>query len=103
MAHFAKKHKPDLMTFTVRMPDPRYDESAHAEAVARHLGTNHRTLDVAMKPAEDLVHLIDLLGQPFGDSSILPAYWVSKAARQHVKVALSGDGGDELFLGYERY
>ncbi|QOJ18001.1 MAG: asparagine synthase (glutamine-hydrolyzing) [Phycisphaeraceae bacterium] len=103
IAHFAKKHKPDLMTFTVRMPDPRYDESAHAEAVARHLGTNHRTLDVAMKPAEDLVHLIDLLGQPFGDSSILPAYWVSKAARQHVKVALSGDGGDELFLGYERY
>jgi asparagine synthase (glutamine-hydrolysing) len=103
IAHFAKKHKPDLMTFTVRMPDPRYDESMHAEAVARHLGTNHHTLDVAMKPAEDLVHLIDLLGQPFGDSSILPAYWVSKAACEHVKVALAGDGGDELFIGYERY
>jgi len=103
IAHFAKRHKPDLMTFSVRMPDPRYDESAHAEAVARHIGTNHHTLDVAMKPAEDLIHLINILGQPFGDSSILPAYWVSKAARQHVKVALSGDGGDELFLGYERY
>jgi len=103
IAHFAKRHKPDLMTFSVRMPDPRYDESPHAEAVANHLGTDHRTLDVSMNPAEDLVHLIDLLGQPFGDSSILPTYWVSKAARQHVKVALSGDGGDELFIGYERY
>jgi asparagine synthase (glutamine-hydrolysing) len=103
IAHFAKKHKPDLMTFSVRMPDRRYDESAHAEAVARHIGTNHRTLDVAMSPAEDLVHLIDILGQPIGDSSILPSYWVSKAAREHVKVALSGDGGDELFIGYERY
>jgi len=100
---FAKKHKPDLMTFCVRMPDPRYDESTHAEAVARHLGTNHRTLDVAISPTEDLVHLIDILGQPFGDSSILPSYWVSMAAREHVKVALSGDGGDELFVGYERY
>lgn len=103
IAHFAKQHKPDLMTFTVRMPDARYDESPYAERVAKHLGTDHHTLDVAMNPAEDLVHLIHTLGQPFGDSSILPTYWVSKAARQHVKVALAGDGGDELFLGYERY
>lgn len=103
IAHFARQHRPDLLTFSVRMPDPRYDESAHAEAVARHLQTRHHTLDVAINPAEDLVHLIDLLGQPFGDSSILPTYWVARAARQHVKVALSGDGGDELFMGYERY
>lgn len=103
IAYFAKQHKPDLMTFTVRMPDARYDESAYAEAVAAHLGTDHHTLEVAMNPTEDLVRLIGLLGQPFGDSSILPTYWVSKAARQHVKVALAGDGGDELFIGYERY
>lgn len=103
IAHFAKQHKPDLMTFTVRMPDARYDESAYAASVAEHLGTDHRTLEVAMNPAEDLVRLIGLLGQPFGDSSILPTYWVSKAARQHVKVALAGDGGDEVFIGYERY
>ena len=103
VAHFAKQQKPDLMTFSVRMLDARYDESAHAKRVAKHLGTNHTTLAVSMNPAEDLVHLIDILGQPFGDSSILPTYWVSKAARAHVKVALSGDGGDELFLGYERY
>ncbi len=99
----AKRHRPDIRTFTVRMPDARYDESMHAERVASHLRVNHTTLDVAMHPAEDLVRLIDVLGQPIGDSSILPTYWVSKAAREYVKVALSGDGGDEMFLGYERY
>jgi asparagine synthase (glutamine-hydrolysing) len=103
VARFAKQHKPNLLTFCVRMPDRRFDESRHAEDVASHLGTTHLTLDPAINPADDLVKLIRLLGQPFGDSSILPTYWVSKAAREHVKVALSGDGGDELFLGYERY
>lgn len=103
IAHFAMQHKPDLLTFSVYMPDKRYDESEHAEVVAKHLGSNHTTLEVSPNPSEDLVHLIDILGQPFGDSSILPTYWVSKAAGVHVKVALSGDGGDELFIGYERY
>jgi asparagine synthase (glutamine-hydrolysing) len=103
IAHFAKKHKPDLHTFSVKMPDPRYDESHHAEQVAAHIGTDHSTLDCDPKPAEDLIHLIGTLGQPFADSSILPTYWVSKAAREHVKVAIAGDGGDELFIGYERY
>ena len=78
-------------------------QSAYAERVAAHLATDHTTLDVAMRPAEDLVRLVEALGQPFADSSILPTYWVSRAAREHVKVALSGDGGDELFVGYERY
>jgi asparagine synthase (glutamine-hydrolysing) len=103
IAVFAQRLRPDLATFSVRMPDPRYDESDHAERVAAHLGTSHRTLDCAARPAEDLEHLVCTLGQPFGDSSILPTYWVSRAARTHVKVALSGDGGDELFFGYERY
>ncbi|HRQ74859.1 MAG TPA: asparagine synthase (glutamine-hydrolyzing) [Phycisphaerales bacterium] len=103
IAHFARQYQPDLRTFCVKMPDSRYDESAHAKAVAAHLGTKHTTLEPAMNPAADLVHLIDVLGQPFGDSSILPTFWVSSAARRHVKVALSGDGGDELFVGYDRY
>ncbi|UCD75459.1 MAG: asparagine synthase (glutamine-hydrolyzing) [Phycisphaerales bacterium] len=103
IAHFARKHRLDLRTFSVKMPDPRYDESHHAEQVALHLATDHTTLECDPHPVEDLVHLIDILGQPFGDSSILPTYWVSKAAREHVKVAIAGDGGDELFLGYERY
>lgn len=92
-----------LRTFTVRMPDPRYDESAHAERVAGAISAEHATLDCRARPAEDLEALIRTLGLPFGDSSLLPASWVSRAAREHVKVALCGDGGDELFCGYDRY
>ncbi|MCP3902388.1 MAG: asparagine synthase (glutamine-hydrolyzing) [Planctomycetes bacterium] len=103
VALMAKRHRDDLRTFTVRMSDRRYDESGYASAVAKAIGTRHTTLNVAPKPVEDLQFLVRTLGQPFGDSSILPMYWISRAAREHVKVALSGDGGDELFLGYERY
>lgn len=103
VAHYAKQHLGRLTTLCVRMPDPRYDESVHAERVAKHLGTDHITLDVEPAAAEDLQLLIGNLGLPLGDSSLLPTYWLCKAARKHVKVALSGDGGDELFCGYERY
>lgn len=92
-----------LNTFTVQMPDPRFDESHHARAVADHLGVRHATLPCEARPADDLVRLITQLGLPFGDSSLLPTYWVSRAARAHVTVALSGDGGDEFFAGYDRY
>ena len=103
IAAIAKQHRPDIKTFTVRMPDARLDESEAAAETARHFGTDHHTLDCDPDPASDLVQLIHQLGLPFGDSSLLPTYWVSKAARQHVKVALSGDGGDELFGGYRRH
>lgn len=92
-----------LTTLCVRMPDARYDESGVAAEVSEILGTDHETVDAEVDPAQDLVGLIEQIGLPFGDSSLLPTYWVSKAARERVKVALSGDGGDELFLGYERY
>jgi asparagine synthase (glutamine-hydrolysing) len=85
------------------MPDARFDESAFAQAAADALGTRHTTLDCATSPAQDLVHLIHQIGLPFGDSSLLPSYWLCRAAREHVTVALSGDGGDEFFLGYDRY
>lgn len=100
---FAKEVLPDLQTICIRMSDPRYDESAHAERVARHLGTNHLTIDVSPDPITDLEHLISLIGFPFGDSSLLPTYWACRAAGQHAKVLLTGDGGDELFFGYERH
>ena len=103
IAHFARRHLDEFRTFSVRMPDARYDESAHAERVARHLGTHHVTLEVSPDPADDLTRLIQRLGQPLGDSSLLPTAWVTRAAREHVTVALAGDGADELFLGYERY
>lgn len=92
-----------LKTFTVRMPQGQPDESEYAELVAKHLGTAHTTLDCAATAAADLVKLISQVGLPFGDSSLLPTHWVSRAAREHVTVALGGDGGDELFAGYNRY
>lgn len=103
IAALAKRRTGTLHTFSVRMPDARYDESVHAEVAARHVGTVHRTLDCDARPADDVVHLIHQIGLPLGDSSLLPTYWVSRAARQQVKVALTGDGGDELFGGYDRY
>ncbi|HEB61352.1 MAG TPA: asparagine synthase (glutamine-hydrolyzing), partial [Phycisphaeraceae bacterium] len=103
IAAFARRQLPGLRTFCVKMNDPRYDESAYAEQAAQHINVSLDLLDVQMKPAEDLVKLIKLTGEPFADSSILPTYWVSRAAREHVTVVLSGDGGDELFLGYDRH
>jgi len=103
IAAIAHQSRPDIKAFTVRMPHPDYDESAAAADTARSIGIDHTILDCDPHPADDLVKLIEQLGLPFGDSSLLPTYWVCKAARQHVKVALSGDGGDELFGGYRRH
>jgi asparagine synthase (glutamine-hydrolysing) len=102
IAMYAKKAMGQLSTFTVRMPDDWYDESSWASKVAELVGTDHEVVD-CQPQAEDLINLIHQLGLPFGDSSLLPLTWVSRFARQRVKVALSGDGGDELFLGYKRY
>ncbi|MEZ6233524.1 MAG: asparagine synthase-related protein [Phycisphaerales bacterium] len=103
IARYASEARPDLGAFTVRMPLASMDESEAAAATARHLGVRHDVLDCQPHPAQDLVSLIESLGLPFGDSSLLPTTWVSRAARAHVTVALSGDGGDELFLGYDRH
>jgi asparagine synthase (glutamine-hydrolysing) len=103
IAAIAQRHLGNLATFTVQMPDPRYDESAAAAATAAFLGTRHQTLTCEPTPAADLVALTQQLGLPFGDSSLLPTHWLSRAVRQHAPVALSGDGGDELFAGYERH
>lgn len=103
IATYAGAHRRDIEAFTVRMPDARYDESAAAAEVAKAIGIRHHVLDCQPRPAEDLVTLIGQLGLPFGDSSLLPTHWVARAARAHVPVALTGDGGDELFAGYERY
>ncbi|RMH12278.1 MAG: asparagine synthase (glutamine-hydrolyzing) [Planctomycetota bacterium] len=103
IAAIAHKSRPDLRAFTVRMGHPAYDESDAAATTAAAIGIEHTMLDCQPTPAEDLIHLIEQLGQPFGDSSLLPTYWISRAAREHIKVALSGDGGDELFGGYRRH
>lgn len=94
-----------LKTFSVAMPELDYDESMYATEVARHIGSNHRTLvaDPNTDVVGDLQRLVALTGEPTSDSSLLPTYWLSRATRKFVKVALSGDGGDELFAGYDRY
>ncbi len=91
-------------TFSVGFDDPQLDESRHAAAVARHLGTEHAPLLVSDREARDVVPLLPLLyDEPLSDMAAIPLYLLSKAARQTVTVCLSGDGGDELFWGYERY
>lgn len=95
----------ELQTFTIGYADePAIDESRWAELVARHLGTRH-TLFV-VEPGDvrrALVECVARQGQPFADPSMVPTYLVAKLARQHVTVALSGDGADELFAGYAKY
>jgi asparagine synthase (glutamine-hydrolysing) len=93
----------DVNTFSIGFDDPRYDETAYAAAVARHLGTTHRQFQVSPDAAADLPKLAEVFGEPFGDSSALPTMYLSRQTRGHVKVALGGDGADELFGGYERY
>jgi asparagine synthase (glutamine-hydrolysing) len=93
-----------VTTFSIGMPDAEMDESRHAAAVARHLGTNH--VEHMIQPGEALAlipRLSDIWDEPFADSSQIPTYLVSQLAKQQVTVALSGDGGDELFLGYAHY
>ncbi|MEM0984205.1 MAG: asparagine synthase-related protein [Planctomycetota bacterium] len=103
VAAIAHRRRPDIIACTVRMPDHRHDESMQAAETARHIGIEHSVIDCEPAPSEDLLKLIPELGLPFGDSSLLPTYWVSKAASQRVRVALSGDGADELFGGYRRH
>ena len=93
-----------LKTFSVAMPDMRYDESLFAQQVAEHIGSDHTVLQTHPGDAvKDLTLLMQVTGEPLADSSLLATYWLCRAAREHVTVALSGDGGDELFGGYDRY
>ncbi len=92
-----------VKTFSIGFAEEGYDELRHARAVARRFGTEHHELVLEPKLDELLDDLAWYLDEPFGDSSAIPTYMVSKLAAAHVKVALSGDGGDELFAGYDRY
>jgi asparagine synthase (glutamine-hydrolysing) len=105
IAVMAARHYPGrIKTFTAAFEDASFDESRYARTVARRIGAEHHEMTVS---AESLLALVPRLGElvdePLGDSSFVPTYLLSQFVRQHVKVALGGDGGDELFAGYPTY
>ncbi len=92
-----------VRTFTIGFEESEYSELDDARLVARHLGTDHQEIIVRPAGLDVLPKIVWHLDEPFGDSSAVPTYYVCEAARRHVTVALSGDGGDETFAGYARY
>lgn len=98
----ASEYTNRLKTFTVSF-DGAYDEAPLAEQVAKKYGTEHTVIDIRMDAKNDLEKILANYSQPFFDSSALPSYYVSQAAKRHVTVILNGDGADELFGGYRRY
>lgn len=91
-------------TYTIAFDSSQYNEAPFARDVARHIGTDHVEIPVATDDCQEVIaNLPALLDEPFADASFIPTYLVCRAARKHVTVCLSGDGGDELFGGYNRY
>ena len=99
----AVQEDPTLRAFSVRFDDVDADESGHAARVAHHLGARHYVIEALSASTDSLTALVRQFGEPFADSSAVPTSVLAKYARQHVTVALGGDGGDEGFAGYGWY
>ena len=94
----------DLSTFTIGFQEPSFDESRYAKMVAAQFGTRHHERRLSIERARELIpEVLGRLDEPLGDASLLPTYLLSAFTREHVKVALTGDGGDELFAGYDPF
>jgi asparagine synthase (glutamine-hydrolysing) len=103
VASMARHTRGPVKTFTIGFKDQAFDESTHARRVARAFGTDHHELILEPDMTDIVEDVAWHLDEPFGDSSAIPTYMVSKLAAKHVKVVLSGDGGDEIFAGYDKY
>jgi asparagine synthase (glutamine-hydrolysing) len=102
-AYAAELGAKDLLCFVVEVADPALNEAPMARRTADRLGLPIETIPLHIAPLEAIQAISTLYGQPFGDSSAVPTYFVAKAASAHRKVVLNGDGGDEIFAGYRRY
>ncbi|MDE3102009.1 MAG: asparagine synthase (glutamine-hydrolyzing) [Chloroflexota bacterium] len=103
VAYMARHSSRPVRTFSVAFREGHYDESRYARIAARAFGTDHHELVVDAADTDALPMLVRHVGEPFADSSIVPTYQIARATRPYVTVALTGDGGDELFAGYDRY
>jgi asparagine synthase (glutamine-hydrolysing) len=103
VALMARATSSPVKTFSIGFAEDKFNEAQYARIVAERFGTEHHEMIVDPNIEETITYLSSMLEEPFGDSSILPTYFVCLMARQKVTVALSGDGGDEMFAGYDRY
>src|SRR5215831_6631073 len=103
VALMAQESSEKVKTFSIGFEEQDFSELHHARRVAEYVGTDHHEFIVKPDAMEILPTLVEHYGEPFADSSAIPSYYVSRETRQHVTVALNGDGGDECFAGYERY
>ena len=103
ISYYAKNVNENISSFTLGFEEKSYDESSKSKLVSEHLGIKNINFTLEKKDLLEIENIVLSFGQPLSDTSIIPTYYLSKFTKEHVKVCLSGDGGDELFFGYDTY